>query len=41
MGVIKAIEIMREELDVSMALTGINGIDEIDAGVLSHTRNVG
>jgi L-lactate dehydrogenase (cytochrome) len=33
-GVAKAIEIMRKELDVSMALTGINCIDEIGPSVL-------
>jgi L-lactate dehydrogenase (cytochrome) len=33
-GVAKAIEIIRNELDVSMALIGINGIDEIGPGVV-------
>lgn len=33
-GVAKAIEIIRKELDVSMALTGVNGIDEIGPGML-------
>ena len=40
-GVLKAIEIMRKELDVSMALTGINRIDEIGTSVLSRERDVG
>ena len=31
-GVTRAIEIIRKELDVSMALTGVNSIDEIDRG---------
>lgn len=34
-GVAKAIEIIHKELDVSMALTGINNIEEIGPGVLS------
>ena len=33
-GVAKAIEIIRKELDVSMALTGVNGINEIGPGML-------
>ena len=40
-GVARAIEIMRKELDVSMALIGINGIDEIGPDVLSRERDVG
>ena len=39
-GVVKAIEIMRKELDVSMALTGTNRIDEIGPGVLSRKSDV-
>jgi L-lactate dehydrogenase (cytochrome) len=34
-GVIKAIEIIRKELEVSMALTGVNSIDEIGPGILA------
>ena len=34
-GVAKAIEIIRKELDVCMALTGVNGINEIGPSVLS------
>ena len=33
-GVARAIEIIRKELDVSMALTGVNSIEEIDRHVL-------
>ena len=33
-GVARAIEIIRYELDVTMALTGVRSIDEIDRGVL-------
>ena len=33
-GVARAIEIMRNELDVSMALTGVNSIDELDRSVI-------
>src|SRR5208282_6935189 len=33
-GVARAIEIMRNELSVSMALTGVKGIDEIDCSVI-------
>jgi isopentenyl diphosphate isomerase/L-lactate dehydrogenase-like FMN-dependent dehydrogenase len=32
----KAIEIIREELDVSMALTGVNPVDEIDGRMLAQ-----
>jgi L-lactate dehydrogenase (cytochrome) len=35
-GVAKAIEIIRKELDVCMALTGVNGINEIGPSVLSQ-----
>ena len=35
-GVTKAIEIIRKELDVSMALTGINRIGEIGPSILSQ-----
>jgi L-lactate dehydrogenase (cytochrome) len=34
-GVARAIEIMRNELSVSMALTGVSSIDKIDRGVLA------
>jgi L-lactate dehydrogenase (cytochrome) len=34
-GVARAIEIMRNELNVSMALTGINSIGEIDRRVIA------
>jgi L-lactate dehydrogenase (cytochrome) len=34
-GVARAIEIMRKELDVTMALTGISGVSEIDRRVLA------
>jgi L-lactate dehydrogenase (cytochrome) len=34
LGVAKAIEIIRKELDVSMALTGVNGVKEISPRVL-------
>ena len=33
-GVATAIEIIRKELDVTMALTGVRSIDEIDRRVL-------
>ena len=33
-GVARAIEIMRNELSVSMALTGVTGINEIDRSVI-------
>ena len=33
-GVARAIEIIRNELDVTMALTGVRSIDEIDRRVL-------
>jgi L-lactate dehydrogenase (cytochrome) len=33
-GVSTAIEVIRRELDVTMALTGVNSVDEIDASVL-------
>jgi L-lactate dehydrogenase (cytochrome) len=36
LGVAKAIEIIRKELDVCMALTGVNGINEIGPSVLSQ-----
>jgi L-lactate dehydrogenase (cytochrome) len=35
-GVARAIEIMRNELSVTMALTGINSIGEIDGGALAN-----
>jgi L-lactate dehydrogenase (cytochrome) len=35
-GVSKAIEIIRKELDVSMALTGLTSIPEIDRRVLAN-----
>jgi L-lactate dehydrogenase (cytochrome) len=35
-GVARAIEIMRNELNVTMALTGFNTIDEIDGRALAH-----
>jgi L-lactate dehydrogenase (cytochrome) len=34
-GVARAIEIMRNELNISMALTGVNSIDEIDRSVIA------
>jgi L-lactate dehydrogenase (cytochrome) len=34
-GVAKAIEIMRKELDVSMALTGVKDIEQVDKSVLA------
>jgi len=34
-GVRRAIEIMRDELSVTMALTGVNSVDEIDGGTLA------
>ena len=34
-GVAAAIDIMRKELDISMALTGVNSIAEIDRGVIA------
>jgi L-lactate dehydrogenase (cytochrome) len=34
-GVARAIEIIRDELDISMALTGVRGINEIDRRVLA------
>jgi len=34
-GVARAIEIMRNELSVSMALTGVTGIDKIDSSVIA------
>jgi L-lactate dehydrogenase (cytochrome) len=34
-GVARAIEIMKNELDVSMALTGVTGIDKIDRSVIA------
>jgi L-lactate dehydrogenase (cytochrome) len=34
-GVVKAIDILRKELDVSMALTGVNRIEDIGPGVLA------
>ena len=40
-GVTRAIEIIRKELDVSMALIGINGVDEIGPDVLARERYVG
>jgi L-lactate dehydrogenase (cytochrome) len=36
-GVARAIEIMRNELDVSMALTGVTSIGDIDRGVIAAT----
>ena len=36
LGVTKAIEIVRQELDVSMALTGVAGIEAIGPSVLSR-----
>lgn len=39
-GVAKAIEIMRKELDVSMALTGVNRIDGIGPSMLSRESDV-
>ena len=38
-GVARAIEIMRNELSVSMALTGVNSIDEIDRSVIAECRS--
>jgi L-lactate dehydrogenase (cytochrome) len=35
-GVARAIEILRKELDVTMALTGVNSINEIDKRVLAN-----
>jgi L-lactate dehydrogenase (cytochrome) len=35
-GVTRAIEILRNELDVTMALTGINSVGEIGRQVLSE-----
>jgi L-lactate dehydrogenase (cytochrome) len=34
-GVARAIEIIRNELDISMALTGVNSIAEIDRRVIT------
>ena len=34
-GVARAIEIMRNELSISMALTGVTGIDKIDRSVIA------
>ncbi len=34
-GVKRAIEILRDELDVTMALTGVTRIDQIDRGVIA------
>jgi L-lactate dehydrogenase (cytochrome) len=34
-GVTRAIEIIRKELDVSMALTGVNTVAEIDRRVIA------
>ncbi len=38
-GVTKALQLIRSELDVSMALTGVNRIDEIDHRVLWHPEH--
>ena len=35
-GVARAIEIMRNELNVTMALTGVNSIDEIDGRAIAN-----
>ena len=35
-GVARAIEIMRNELNVTMALTGFNSVDEIDGRALAN-----
>ncbi len=34
-GVARAIEIMKNELNVSMSLTGVTGIDKIDRSVIA------
>jgi L-lactate dehydrogenase (cytochrome) len=34
-GVTTAIELIRRELDISMALTGVRGIDQIDRSILA------
>jgi L-lactate dehydrogenase (cytochrome) len=34
-GVARAVEIIRNELDISMALTGVNSIAEIDRRVIT------
>ena len=36
-GVARAIEIIRNELDISMALTGVNRVEEIDRRVIADT----
>jgi L-lactate dehydrogenase (cytochrome) len=36
-GVARAIEIIRNELDTSMALTGVNRVEEIDRRVIADT----
>ena len=36
-GVARAIEIIRNELDVTMALTGVNSVEEIDRRVIADT----
>jgi len=36
-GVVRAIEIIKSELDTSMALTGVNSIGEIDRRVVGAT----
>jgi L-lactate dehydrogenase (cytochrome) len=35
-GVARAIEIMRNELNVTMALTGLNSVDEIDGRAIAN-----
>jgi L-lactate dehydrogenase (cytochrome) len=40
-GVARAIEIIRNELDITMALTGINSITEIDRRVIAQMRGTG
>jgi L-lactate dehydrogenase (cytochrome) len=35
-GVTRAIEIIRNELDVTMALTGVNNVGEIDRRVIAR-----
>jgi L-lactate dehydrogenase (cytochrome) len=37
-GVAKAIDIIRQELDVSMALTGVRNVRDIDRRVLEEMR---
>ena len=40
MGVTKALEILREELDIAMALTGVTDASEVRRSVLARDENV-